>query len=168
MSGPPPLVRVAPGVLERLLERHAGSPASEPCALLFGRRDGAGVHVTEVRPTRNVHPRPEEAFLAAPDETVRAEREAREEGMCVVGAWHGHPHGPARLSREDAECLSLAALSPGQGGVPREQPFVYLVSGAGAGRAIVVRAFAADRRGPRELSLRADPPAAAATPRPTA
>ena len=167
MSGPPPLVRVAPGVIDRLLERHAGALcANEPCALLLGRRDAAGLSVLEVRPAQNVHPLPEEAFLAAPDDAVRAEREARERGLCVVGAWHGHPRGPARLSRADAEGLSLAALAPGRDGVPREPPFVYLVSGAGAGRAVVVRAFAADRRGPREVSLRADLSAGSETPAP--
>jgi proteasome lid subunit RPN8/RPN11 len=152
----PSAVRIDPDALRRLLDAHARGAGVEPCGFLLGRADARGVRVVDVRPATNVHPRPREAFLASPDEAVRAQREARESGLGIVGTWHGHPAGPAWLSRADAAGLSLATQAAGSDGVAQEKPCVWIVSGQGAGSAVVVRAFAPGREGPREVGLRAD------------
>jgi len=91
------------------LEAHiaAGAP-HECCGLLLGTRAGSpsGANrvavVTRVVSVRNAERlRPRQRFVLHPQEHLRAEWAAREQGLEVLGIWHNHPEGRARPSAAD-------------------------------------------------------------------
>jgi desampylase len=131
-------VLVSPTLLRALLSAHGAAVDAEPCAVLIGRAEARGLRVLEARPTPNVHPAPARGFVVEPAALVAASRDARERGLSVVGAWHGHLRGPAWPSLADEAGLRVAGIVPGE---TKRQPFAFLVTGHGAGRATVLRGF---------------------------
>lgn len=153
MKSQPPRVFIAATALDAVLRAHkaAAGGAKEPCGLMLGHVEGPRVHVDEVRVLDNVHPTPDRAFLLPATGAVAAAREARERGLAVLGVWHGHLRGLARLSESDAAGLASAARGAAARGT--DSPYVFLVSGHGAGKSVVVRAFVHLRTRPREVRL---------------
>jgi proteasome lid subunit RPN8/RPN11 len=76
---------------------------AECCGVLVG----AGDHVIEAVPAKNLSPDPNR-FLLDPKTHIAAEREARGRGLAVVGFYHSHPHSPARPSPTDVAESSYA------------------------------------------------------------
>jgi len=64
----------------------AASP--EECCGLLGGREG---RAASAYPLRNVSPRPEVAYEAAPEELFDAQRRMRERGETLVAVYHSHP-----------------------------------------------------------------------------
>ncbi len=79
----------------------AGYPR-ETCGLLLGRAEGDLVEVLNVAQAQNTE-RASNRFNLAPQDWIRIEREAREQGLDVVGIWHSHPDHPPRPSLTDFE-----------------------------------------------------------------
>ena len=67
---------------------HARSCAPEECCGLLG---GEGRRAASVYPLRNVAPRPEVAYEAAPEQLFEAQRRMRARGETLVGVYHSHP-----------------------------------------------------------------------------
>jgi len=89
----------------------AGAPL-EVCGILGGRRVGAAHVVARAVPVRNVHPRPVGEYQLDPQEQLRVTLQLEdEEGLEVVGFYHSHPAGPARLSATDAARASWPGAS---------------------------------------------------------
>jgi proteasome lid subunit RPN8/RPN11 len=140
-------VSIEPAVLGRLLNIHRRVSAIEPCALLVGVASADSILIEAAIEAPNVHPKPDRAFAVGPAVLFEAARRARAAGRSVVGAWHGHGARRADLSVADHAAVRATGVTPGAGGVAEAAPFVYVVSGRGAGRSIVVRAFVASRGG---------------------
>jgi proteasome lid subunit RPN8/RPN11 len=146
-------VFIAAPAMETVLAAHAAadSGTKEPCGLLLGKSEVGRIEVADVRVLDNIHATPDRAFLLPAAGAVAAARQAREKGLAVVGVWHGHLQGPARLSESDA--AGLASASRAGEGKAVETTYVFLVSGRGVGRARIVRAFVQQRARPREVRL---------------
>ena len=93
---------------------HAGRDAPcEACGLLIG----AGRSVVRAVPTANADTSPTR-YTIPPEAHFAALREARAEGLTVVGAYHSHPRGPAEPSPTDAAAafsdfvFVIAGLAP--------------------------------------------------------
>ena len=78
-----------------------GAAPLEACGLLVGRSGAAGVEVVRQATARNIHPSPGDRFLLAPEDYLQSDREARAEGLEVVGFWHSHPATSAVPSTVD-------------------------------------------------------------------
>lgn len=83
----------------------AAAYPEEACGFLVGNSGPAGKSVGAVTPLANrlessarVH-----GFALGPSDFTRAEREATERGLTLVGVYHSHPDHPARPSRADLE-----------------------------------------------------------------
>jgi proteasome lid subunit RPN8/RPN11 len=89
-----------------------GAP-QEVCGILAGRRLPAGEHVVEhAFRVRNAHPRPVGEYELDPTEQLRVTLRVEDElGLEVVGFYHSHPAGPARLSATDAARASWPGVS---------------------------------------------------------
>lgn len=73
----------------------------EACGLLIGYADADGaVRVLRAEPAANLSP-DDDAFELDPALRLRLQREARAEGLAVVGHYHSHPHGGAEPSPRD-------------------------------------------------------------------
>lgn len=77
------------------------------------REEDGGAHVVlRAIPVKNVHPRPIGEYQLDPSEQMRVTlRLEDEEGLDVVGFYHSHPVGPARLSATDAARASWPGAS---------------------------------------------------------
>lgn len=76
----------------------------EVCGLLVGRKTDAGTHVVRAVQARNLETsRRRDRYQLAPDDWLREENRAIEEGLEIVGIWHSHPDHPARPSVTDLE-----------------------------------------------------------------
>ena len=72
----------------------------ECCGILIGRIVSDRVQVEQVIPGVNLAPS-HDLYLLDPEDFVRADTVASALGFTVVGFYHSHPRGPARLSRTD-------------------------------------------------------------------
>ena len=101
------LLTPAPLLLEathvRLLQGWARSGyPDEVCGLLLGRFQDGQAEVIEVRSACNlVTDRARDRYLLDPAEFLRADQNAREAGLEILGFWHTHPDHPARPSETD-------------------------------------------------------------------
>ena len=145
---PSPLLKawiVSPTIRD-LLAAYAGAEREEPCGVLLGRIEEGSARILKAPQVPNSHPRPDRAFRIAPQDILEVVRGAREEGLTVVGFWHGHLEGPATPGEADIEGLEAAeALS--------RSARLLVILGAGAGRAPVMRAWTRGPEGPREIPL---------------
>ena len=85
---------VAEGVVAHARAEHP----REACGLLLGTPGS----VTHAEPACNVSRSPERNFEIDPSTLLRVHREARGQGLAVVGHYHSHPGGSAEPSRTDA------------------------------------------------------------------
>ncbi len=75
---------------------------NECCGILLGRADASAIRVTTLlragnTRTDSAHNR----YNIAPQELIAAQREARKQGLDIVGFYHSHPDHPARWSQTD-------------------------------------------------------------------
>lgn len=88
-----------------------GAP-HEVCGMLAGRAE-AGAHVVaHAFRVRNAHPRPVGEYALDSQEQLRLTLQVEDElGLEIVGFYHSHPAGPARLSATDAARASWPGAS---------------------------------------------------------
>jgi proteasome lid subunit RPN8/RPN11 len=106
-----------PARLQREIETSAlaGYP-DESCGILVGRFNCAETTVELVTTARNLNTeRSRDRFVLDPDDFVRADRIAADNGLDVVGVWHSHPDHPAEPSQTDLgnawPCYSYVIVS---------------------------------------------------------
>lgn len=97
--------RIATHLIDAIVADAARDPHAERCGLLVG---SAG-EVRGMHPAANVAGDPAAAFEVDPTALLAAHREARGEGLAVVGVWHSHPSGLA----EPSDCDRARALDAG-------------------------------------------------------
>ncbi len=103
-----------PFSVEGGMKAHAeGGYPNEVCGYLGGLRQGAERRALEAWPVPNLNrERARDRYLMDPREQLRLEREARQRGLEIVGAYHSHPDNPSRPSETDrsraAEIWGLA------------------------------------------------------------
>ena len=91
--------------LRRELEQAAvaGHP-HEVCGLLVGRAGGGVSVVQRVTRARNLAVgRLADRYTLDPRDFLEADRQARRDGLDIIGVWHTHPDHPARPSSTDLE-----------------------------------------------------------------
>lgn len=110
-------LQVTSAVLEILRREAALAYPRECCGFLLG----AGNHVDEAKPARNIHPQPESYFEIDPQNLVDAHRAARSGGPQVLGYYHSHPAGPREPSTTDRAAAAhddrVWAIVTGEGDV---------------------------------------------------
>jgi proteasome lid subunit RPN8/RPN11 len=93
----------------------------EGCGIFVGRRRGDDFEVVRAVPAANENTdKPRVWYDLAPADQERIEREARRDGLDVIGYYHSHPDHPARPSEGDR---SRAFGS-----------YVYVIAAVAAGR----------------------------------
>jgi proteasome lid subunit RPN8/RPN11 len=99
------VLEISNSVLEEICRHGARSYPNECCGALVGVADGDAKQVRALLPLENR--REGEAartrFLVTAEDHLRAEKEARAQGLDIVGWYHSHPDHPARPSEFDRE-----------------------------------------------------------------
>ena len=76
----------------------------ECCGVLLGTMEGEKRTVKSIFPCGNTRSdRPADRFNIAPEELIRAQKQARSQGWDIVGFYHSHPDCPAQWSKTDLE-----------------------------------------------------------------
>jgi proteasome lid subunit RPN8/RPN11 len=106
-------LRIPRALLDQVYAHARAGAPQEVCGMLGGRREADGTHaVARAQPVRNVHARPVGEYQLDPAEQLRITlRWEDEEGVDVLGFYHSHPAGPARLSATDAARASWPGAS---------------------------------------------------------
>ena len=74
----------------------------ETCGLLIGQTSDHSVAVAKSVQSRNLNTeRARDRYLLDPHAMLRADREAQQAGLEIVGVWHTHPDHPAIPSETD-------------------------------------------------------------------
>ena len=89
-------MRVRRAVIDAIVEHARRDRPVECCGLLIGRDD----EVIQSRTARNVRASAV-LYLVDPGDHFEAIRDARAQGLAVVGAYHSHPRSPAEPSETD-------------------------------------------------------------------
>jgi proteasome lid subunit RPN8/RPN11 len=77
---------------------------NECCGILFGKFEDGIKFIYEVIPMRNQNVEsPQNRYLIPPDEILKSERHAQENGFDILGYFHSHPDKKARPSEFDRE-----------------------------------------------------------------
>src|SRR4051812_29095372 len=106
----------------------------ECCGILLGSSDADPREVKQVVRAGNTRSdRPEDRYNIAPEELIRAQRQAREQALDIIGFYHSHPDCPAEWSLTDlAEAhwlgCSYVITSVEQGKAARTNSFALLGS----------------------------------------
>jgi proteasome lid subunit RPN8/RPN11 len=124
----------------------------EGCGVLLGRFAGGRVEVVDATSGTNLNTeRSRDRYLLDPADILRADYEARDRGLELVGFWHSHPDHPARPSQFDTDhawvdyvYVIVNTTAGGSGdlngftlteeGGPFEQLPLVVTPGAGRGR----------------------------------
>jgi proteasome lid subunit RPN8/RPN11 len=98
------MIRIGSSLLEAIRAHARQAYNEECCGVLFG-RDGEGERVVEaVTPLANSRDgERHRRFLITPADYRRAEAEAAERALALLGFYHSHPDHPARPSAYDLE-----------------------------------------------------------------
>lgn len=77
---------------------------NECCGAMIGRSDGDTKGVQQALPLENAYPGAQrERYELRPEDLLYAEREARQNGMDLIGIYHSHPDCDAYFSKTDLE-----------------------------------------------------------------
>jgi proteasome lid subunit RPN8/RPN11 len=117
-------------LVEEMFARARGAAPEECCGLLGGR----GGRAESVYPLRNVAPRPEVAYEAAPEELFEAQRRMRERGESLAAVYHSHPRS---AEPEPSPTDVRLAFYPSA---------IYLIIGLGGETGCVLRGFRISER----------------------
>ena len=96
----PDRVRLAAGLAEAMAGHALREAPRECCGVLIGRLEGGCARVEDVLPGTNIAAS-HDLYELAPEDFVRADAAAGDRGLEVLGFYHSHPRGPARLSHID-------------------------------------------------------------------
>ena len=93
-------LRLAPGLLEELIEHAKKCCPLEGCGLVAGSR--SPLLGSRFIPVENARPSSSE-YEMDPAELIRVLRDLRNTGQDLVAIYHSHPFGPAQPSKRDIE-----------------------------------------------------------------
>jgi proteasome lid subunit RPN8/RPN11 len=87
----------------RAMLGHAESTyPNECCGAMFGRADGGDKVVSAAVPLENVSQSPQRMrYELRPEDLLKADREARDRGLSLIGIYHSHPDCDAYFSETD-------------------------------------------------------------------
>jgi proteasome lid subunit RPN8/RPN11 len=130
-------MRISAELREQMRAMGEKAYPNEGCGILLGTL-GGDVEVIEVREGTNLRAdRARDRYILDPRDILRAEKDARERGIDVVGFWHTHPDHPARPSQYDADHAWT--------------DYVYVIMAIEAGRLADVNAFVLRQENPPEF-----------------
>ncbi len=98
------MLRFAPCDYDQVRRHGETTYPDECCGILLGTQEGDVRTVRAIVTCNNARvDSPQSRYDIDPRGLIRAQREARERGLDVVGFYHSHPDHPARWSQTDFE-----------------------------------------------------------------
>ncbi|MEM7569840.1 MAG: M67 family metallopeptidase [Pseudomonadota bacterium] len=126
----PTLIQLPLALAEQIAAHSCDDFPREACGLLIGTATGTHVGVHSIAACDNVAEDPSKSFEIAPADLLTAHREARAQGLAVIGHYHSHPNGLTRPSSTDSASIAdpaavwLIQAMDGNGGALSLHAFV--------------------------------------------
>ena len=96
------MIRIEGDAWEAMVAHARATYPNECCGVMLGHVDGADKAVKTAIPLENAYPGAQrERYELRPDDLLFAEKEARRQGMDLVGIFHSHPDCDAYFSATD-------------------------------------------------------------------
>jgi proteasome lid subunit RPN8/RPN11 len=76
---------------------------NEGCGILLGNATSDCRIVISAFPAGNAHPQPLRRYTIDSKQVIEAQKQARDQGMDIIGFYHSHPDHPAQYSETDLE-----------------------------------------------------------------
>ncbi|MFB6273075.1 MAG: Mov34/MPN/PAD-1 family protein [Salinibacter sp.] len=84
----------------------------EGCGVLIGSHGGDAMHIVDVMTVDNAREDSQRnRYTIAPEDVLRAEREAESRDLSLIGFFHSHPDAPAEPSAYDLDHASWPGLA---------------------------------------------------------
>lgn len=133
-------VWLSPLAREVMVEHSKMVYPNEGCGILVGKREGGIWQVLRAVPVPNRNEeRSRDRFEISPKDYLQAEKEARRDGLDIVGFFHSHPDVPPFPSLTDAQFAWSG--------------FLTVIVGVFGGSKVRIRAHLFDGQGFRELQV---------------
>ncbi len=98
------MIKIDPAAWADMVAHARKAYPHECCGAMLGTETAAGRHVTIARPMRNAYDgAQEDTYQLDPVEQLAVEKEARAQGLSVVGIFHSHPDCDAYFSKRDLQ-----------------------------------------------------------------
>ena len=97
------MLKIAPNDYAAIRRHAEETYPHECCGILIGTKEGDTRGVLSTVRCANVTDSPHSRYDIDPRELIRAQREAHERGLDIVGFYHSHPDHPAHWSPTDLE-----------------------------------------------------------------
>ncbi len=104
-------MRLPKAAVEAMLAHARDGYPFEVCGVFLGRSGSARVEAAMPVVNRETES-PRVRYQIAPEDLIRIQREAREQGLEILGYYHSHPDHPARPSETDRR-VAAGGLSDG-------------------------------------------------------
>jgi proteasome lid subunit RPN8/RPN11 len=96
------MIRIDKAAWDVMVDHAQRTYPNECCGAMLGRIDGADKQVTEAVPLENAFTGSQNArYELRPQDLMRADQEARQRGLDLVGIFHSHPDCEAYFSETD-------------------------------------------------------------------
>ena len=123
------MIRISPAAWDVMVSHARAVYPNECCGAMLGTNDGETKSVTAAVPIENAFEGVQrERYEIAPEDLLRADKEARARGMELIGIFHSHPDCDAYFSATDLKnsCpwYSFVVLSVRQGEVVAAKSFL--------------------------------------------
>ena len=96
------MIRIEKQTWQLMVEHARAAYPSECCGAMLGTVNGGDKHVKVAVKLENAFDGPQaQRYELRPEDLLRADREARSEGMDLIGIFHSHPDCDAYFSQTD-------------------------------------------------------------------
>ncbi|MBM3724341.1 MAG: M67 family metallopeptidase [Acidobacteria bacterium] len=97
------MIKIEPAAWTVMVQHAESTFPNECCGVMFG-PSGETKTVVEAMPLANTYTGPQEdRYEISPEDLLRAERHARQNGFDLIGIFHSHPDCDAYFSKTDLE-----------------------------------------------------------------
>jgi proteasome lid subunit RPN8/RPN11 len=98
------MIRIEPAAWDVMVSHAQQTFPNECCGVMLGSNSGDQKTVKRAIPTENAYRgSQEDRYEIRPEELLAADREARKNGLEVIGIFHSHPNCDAYFSKTDLE-----------------------------------------------------------------
>jgi proteasome lid subunit RPN8/RPN11 len=98
------MIKINSGAWEIMIAHAQATFPDECCGVMVGKIDGDAKHVTTAIALENAYKgKQEDRYEIRPEDLLAADKNARAEGLDLIGIFHSHPDCDAYFSKTDLE-----------------------------------------------------------------
>jgi len=98
------MIRINSGAWETMVAHAQSTFPDECCGVMIGKIDGDAKQVTAAFPVENSYKgKQEDRYEIRPEDLLAADKNARAQGLDLIGIFHSHPDCDAYFSKTDLE-----------------------------------------------------------------